>query len=179
MGIAAATYNTTLPLNPVDGQEAILVDSLTSPTYQWRLRYNARSTSHKWEFVGGPPMSSVPGGSSSLAVTSAYQSIGGATLTVPRTGSYWVDYTVTLYAGPINAHITNLNVLVAGFGTIAPDTGLAGGAASSNLTSFAIASHNYISLTAGNVLTIGASSAQANTFTFLNRTLSLLPHRIS
>src|SRR6516164_9624771 len=51
-------YGTTLPASPVDGQEAILVDSITNPTYQWRLRYNAGSTSaYKWEFVGGPDSS--------------------------------------------------------------------------------------------------------------------------
>ena len=47
-------YGTTLPGSPVDGQEAILVDSLTAPTYQWRFRYNAgASGANKWEFVGG------------------------------------------------------------------------------------------------------------------------------
>jgi hypothetical protein len=50
------TYGTSLPANPADGQEAILVDSLTNPTYQWRFRYNAGSTSaYKWEFIGGAP----------------------------------------------------------------------------------------------------------------------------
>lgn len=52
----AVSYATTLPANPVNGQEAILVDSATNPTYQWRFRYNANSTSaYKWEFVGGAP----------------------------------------------------------------------------------------------------------------------------
>jgi hypothetical protein len=47
-------YGTTLPAGPVDGQEAILVDSLTNPTYQWRFRYNAGSAlAYKWEFIGG------------------------------------------------------------------------------------------------------------------------------
>lgn len=49
-----SSYNTTLPGSPVDGQEAILVDSVTNPTYVWRLRYNAGSASaYKWEFIGG------------------------------------------------------------------------------------------------------------------------------
>jgi len=34
-------YGTSLPTAPVDGQEAVLVDSVTNPTYQWRFRYNA------------------------------------------------------------------------------------------------------------------------------------------
>jgi hypothetical protein len=51
---AALAYGTTLPASPINGQEAILVDSITNPSYQWRFRYNAGSTSaYKWEFVGG------------------------------------------------------------------------------------------------------------------------------
>lgn len=50
----SVSYGTTLPASPVDGQEAILVDSLTAPTYQWRFRYNAsRLDAYKWEYVGG------------------------------------------------------------------------------------------------------------------------------
>ena len=47
--LTVVCYGTTLPASPVDGQEAILVDSVTNPTYQWRFRYNAGSTSaYKW-----------------------------------------------------------------------------------------------------------------------------------
>lgn len=52
--LTPVTYGITLPASPSDGQEAILVDSLVNPTYQWRFRYNAGSTSpYKWEFIGG------------------------------------------------------------------------------------------------------------------------------
>ena len=45
---------TSLPSSPNDGDEITLVDSITSPTYRWRLRYNsASSSSYKWEFIGG------------------------------------------------------------------------------------------------------------------------------
>lgn len=49
-----ASYGTTLPTNPIDGQEATLVDNVTNPAFQWRFRFNANSTSaYKWEYVGG------------------------------------------------------------------------------------------------------------------------------
>jgi len=49
-----ASYGTSLPASPVDGQEAILVDSLTAPTYSWRFRYVASITdAYKWVCVGG------------------------------------------------------------------------------------------------------------------------------
>src|SRR4029450_8789457 len=47
-------YGTTLPASPSDGQQAVLVDSTTNPTYIWQFRYNAGSSSaYKWEYVGG------------------------------------------------------------------------------------------------------------------------------
>lgn len=48
------TYGTTFPAGPADGQEHVLVDSALNPTYIWRFRYNALSTSpYKWECIGG------------------------------------------------------------------------------------------------------------------------------
>ena len=38
-------YGTSLPTAPTDGQEAVLVDNTTNPSYQWRFRYNAGSSS--------------------------------------------------------------------------------------------------------------------------------------
>jgi hypothetical protein len=65
---AALGYGTTLPGSPVDGQEYVLVDSTTNPSYQWRFRYNAGSSSaYKWEFVGGTVL---------LAQSAAFNVIG-------------------------------------------------------------------------------------------------------
>jgi hypothetical protein len=51
-----AHYAITLPGSPVDSQEAVLVDSLTLATYQWRFRWNNSSVNtDKWEFIGGSP----------------------------------------------------------------------------------------------------------------------------
>lgn len=45
-----------IPAAPVNGQEIILVDSLTVPTYAWHLRYSTAITdANKWVFVGGSP----------------------------------------------------------------------------------------------------------------------------
>jgi hypothetical protein len=81
----APAYGITLPAAPVDGQEAILVDSLTVPTYTWRFRYNAGSTSaYKWEFIGGAP---------SAAKAEANLQGNGTFFTggvpYPRAGDWW------------------------------------------------------------------------------------------
>lgn len=87
-------YGTSLPVSPTDGQEAILVDSLTNPTYQWRFRYNAGSTStYKWEFVGGIPILAGPQGSLTTATNATWLDLtSGPTLTVPRAGVYIVEH---------------------------------------------------------------------------------------
>jgi hypothetical protein len=83
-------YGTSLPAAPVDGQEAILVDSLTNPSYTWRFRYHAGSTSgFKWEFVGGAPLLGWSSGNVTNGGTlNAWLNVVAATLNVPRSGDY-------------------------------------------------------------------------------------------
>ena len=85
--VANIPYGSSLPASPYDGQEAVLVDSVTNPTYQWRFRYNAGSTSaYKWEFVGGTDVVA-GGGAFASNAASAWQ--GGPTIfTLPRAGDY-------------------------------------------------------------------------------------------
>ena len=82
------SYGTSLPASPTDGQEAILVDSVTNPTYQWRFRYNAGSSSaYKWEFVGGTPVAVATSGTATWA-TSWGNIAGGPSFTLPRAGDW-------------------------------------------------------------------------------------------
>lgn len=84
---------TALPTaNLFDGMEVILTDSLTAPTYSWRLRYVAAKASNKWVFVGGAPAtSSVP--AQQAASTTAYADLAtvGPQFTVPVTGDYLLE----------------------------------------------------------------------------------------
>ena len=92
-------YGTSLPASPTDGQEAILVDSTTNPTFQWRFRYNAGSSSaYKWEFVGGAPLL--------VADTASLTPANGSwvvdqtpKLTVPRSGEYQVGFSGEITPG--------------------------------------------------------------------------------
>jgi hypothetical protein len=89
---SVTTYGTNLPTSPVDGQRFVLVDSVTNPVFQWEFRYNASSTStYKWEFVGGAPLSAEdPTGQGSITSTS-YVSTGDQ-ITVSRAGDYILEY---------------------------------------------------------------------------------------
>jgi hypothetical protein len=92
------TYGTSFPASPADGQEHILVDSITNPLYQWRFRYNASSTSaYKWEFVGGPPIQRFFGTNQTNGATlSTWINIVDQTITLPRAGEYIVSGGATL-----------------------------------------------------------------------------------
>jgi hypothetical protein len=170
-------YATSLPAAPYDGQEAILVDSLTAPTYQWRFRYNAGSTStYKWEFIGGAPLVNQPGGTQAITISSAYQTFG-PTITVLRSGIYVVDITTVAYSGPINAHITYLTPF-AGATPIGEQLIFAG-PGSANTWTFQVCGRSIIMLTSGNIIGFGTKSDQANNWTFADRALSLTPVKVS
>jgi hypothetical protein len=111
--IAAATIGrgTSLPGSPTDGQLYELVDSLTTPTWSWLLRYAAGSSNaDKWEFIGGPPKASItsPGGTGSS--TSAVDVPGGASLVIPRSGVYIATWVNGAGNNGINGDIFWLNV---------------------------------------------------------------------
>jgi hypothetical protein len=104
---AAPSYGTTLPATPSDGQEHILVDSLTNPTYQWRFRYNAGSTSaYKWEFIGGDALASADASDVQIGATTGQwldPATPGPLVTVPRPGDYDVEAMSSVYSTVANA----------------------------------------------------------------------------
>lgn len=80
---------TVLPSSPVDGQEFILTDSLTAPTYAWRLRYMAAKASNKWVFIGGSAaVSEVAAAESTASGTYVALTTPGPSITLPVAGDY-------------------------------------------------------------------------------------------
>lgn len=98
-------YGTTLPASPYNGQEAILVDNITNPSYQWRFRFNVNSTSaYKWEFIGGTAGKGYV--DANEAINTAVGSYGdlatvGPSFTLPRAGEY--DISIQVWANVGNA----------------------------------------------------------------------------
>lgn len=92
-------YGTSLPGSPVDGQEAVLVDSTANPSYQWRFRYNAGSSSaYKWEFVGGASAASyVATDESCSSGVDVDLATVGPSLTLPRGGDYLIGGSVGIH----------------------------------------------------------------------------------
>jgi hypothetical protein len=83
---------TALPASPFDGQEVILTDSLTAPTYTWRFRYVAAAPSNKWVFVGGAPgYAEVLTAQAMSSTTFAALATDGPAVTLPVAGDYLVE----------------------------------------------------------------------------------------
>lgn len=106
------TYVTSLPSGPIDGQEVYYAADATNGVI-WHLRYRAASSSsYKWEFVGGPPLTArndTTVSTSSTAFVSLTPSSGSdPTITTPLAGDY--DVELGSYSGSDN---TNGAALVA------------------------------------------------------------------
>jgi hypothetical protein len=94
-----ATLETALPGSPTDGQEIVLVDSTSAPTYSWHLRYVSAKASNKWIFVGGAPgFSAVDTSEATSSTTYVALTTAGPSFTVPVAGDYLVE---------IACHFTN------------------------------------------------------------------------
>lgn len=84
---------TALPASPVEGQEVILVDSLTAPTYQWHLRYLAAKASNRWIFIGGAPQyAEVTASEACSSTTYVAMTTPGPILVIPVAGDYLIDH---------------------------------------------------------------------------------------
>ena len=81
-----------LPSSPSDGDECVLVDSLSAPTYQWHLKYIAGASTYKWYYVGGFPLFAEVTTSQSTT-SSSYTDLAtaGPSVTVPVAGDYMVE----------------------------------------------------------------------------------------
>jgi hypothetical protein len=81
---------TSLPASPFDGQEFILVDSLTAPTYSWRLRYVAAKATNKWVYIGGAGFSHVIPTAQSQVALNTWEDLAtvGPDFTTPVAGDW-------------------------------------------------------------------------------------------
>jgi len=172
------SYATTLPANPYDGQEAILVDSVSNPTYQWRFRFNASSTSaYKWEFVGGGPYVN-GGGSANFAGATPTVPTGFTAFTIPRTGLYNILFGAfignnggwtAIYAATVQMYIAG--VAVGWAATFDPTAGYASGSVSAS----AIAQ----TPSAGQTLDMRCAGVAGPTTNFSNCWYEVIPVRVS
>jgi hypothetical protein len=169
-----AGYGTSLPATPVDGEDFVLVDSLTAPTYSWRFRYVAAKATNKWIFIGGSPkVAEVPTSEGTTSTSYADLATDGPTLTIPVTGDYDIHgeagatvsgATITPYFGIfVNAVVQRevANFLSAGGGIAGVGLARPGG----NVT---------VSALAGYIVKVRYKTS-SGTSTFMTRRLEICP----
>ncbi|HXY16846.1 MAG TPA: hypothetical protein VEH79_01600 [Gaiellaceae bacterium] len=88
-GAIVLTPATNLPGSPTDGQQAILVDSTSAPTYAWLLQWSVAAS--KWLFIGGSPATSHVVTSESTSSTSYVDLTTVQSITVARAGTYIIE----------------------------------------------------------------------------------------
>jgi hypothetical protein len=90
---------TSLPGSPVDGQEVYLIADDANGVI-WHLRYRAASaSSHKWEFVGGPPLTHHVTTNESTASTTYADLATVQNIIAPVAGDYDVTFGAQAYTG--------------------------------------------------------------------------------
>jgi len=168
------TYATTLPASPVDGQEAILVDSVMNPAYTWRFRYNAGSTSaYKWEFVGGNPVTADVVTQENCTSTSAADLATPQAITIPRTGGYSVR--MSAVAAQIAGSAGAFNIDLVQNATL-----ILSAPCNQTVNWWATVAMGYgLVLNAGDVWRMRYHVSPSCTVAFQLRTFSILPQRVS
>jgi hypothetical protein len=103
-GAAAPTPATTLPGSPTGNQQAILTDSLVSPTYSWLLQWNAATS--QWIFLGGADWIGAIDTDQTSNGAGVFVDLAtvGPSFTTPRAGTYQIAWSAETY---INAAATN------------------------------------------------------------------------
>jgi len=183
-GAGVVGIGTSLPASPNDGDEYVLTDSLTAPTYAWRFKYVAGITdAYKWVCVGGSPMSgevaavgALPGPQASL-----YQDLtsGGAgpSLVLPRAGIYVIDHGFGHVAGGGANHAAMMSYDIGA--TAAVDADRAYSAATGTTQPVAGSVTRSRVKTFATALTLAAKYRTANTGSVENRWMKATPVRVS
>jgi hypothetical protein len=174
IAVGSPSYATTLPASPVDGQEAILVDNIANPSYQWRFRYNAGSTSpYKWEFVGGSPAQGYD--STFTGLPTATWASFAPTITLARAGEYFCVTQLSTIAPAGAATQYYYGASVNG----ATPTGPYGGFGPSGGPEIGFVVENeLLTVAAGAAVTVGAYSSAAGAGT-KERRLWITPKRVA
>jgi hypothetical protein len=184
-----AARGTTLPTSPADGQEFVYTADATNGV-EWRLKYNASSASaHKWEFIGGTPLSQFIITQELVAQTGwTNPATPGPTVTPPIAGDYMVRLGIgftqggNTAEGQPQASVGVGGALPTSAAPIVQNQAPAPGASANYFTLGLTDKRLMLNLTAGNALTVlyrdpGITTGNGG-FYCLNRYLEAVPVRL-
>ena len=167
----SASYGTSPPANPVDGQIWMLP---ASDGVVWQFRYNAAGATYKWEFVGGAPVykaviaDQIPSPLSTYVYLTTQLSF-----LVPRAGDYLVDARARAGGSAVSSN---------GIGVVKTSTGGSPGFASNahnnaNWYAALAVEDKLLAVSAGDGLAVVYHATAS--ISFGNRSLSVIPVRVS
>jgi hypothetical protein len=98
--VGVPPYVTALPTPPFDGFEVFYAADATNGVI-WHLRYRSGGGTHKWEYVGGPPLYSLVTTQESTT-SSSYVALAtaGPSVTLPLAGDYMVEIGAKIQTAP-------------------------------------------------------------------------------
>jgi len=175
----AVSPATTLPATtPADGQQAILVDSTSAPTYSWLLQYSA--TAGKWLYLGGSPALAGVNTQQSQSSSGSYVDLAtsGPTFTVPRAGSYYVEWAATASAQS-NAGLSTASMIVTNASNSQWGSDVANMDGGSGTAAGIWVASVLTGLAAGDVIKCRYQCSAATTGFFRNRRLKVIPLAIT
>lgn len=165
---------TTLPSGPTEGQQAVLVDSTTTPTYAWVFQWSTAAA--KWLFVGGSPALVAVETSETTGTTFPTDlATVGPSFTVPRDGTYLLGYGFS-GSQPSSGSFTAVGGPKIGGATAAAGDSIAVAVPSATNELVAISRFKTFSgVAASTVVKLQFGSSASGTSTFALRWLSVLP----
>lgn len=170
---------TSLPGSPTDGQQAILTDSLTAPTYHWLFQYESSiSDANKWVFIGGSPATSQNNTSNTTTSTIYVDPTNNVSVTVPRAGIYIAEAVADPHKDvATDAGNFAVALSVAGSDIIQTETVFY---AQANIIYAAYATiYRTGSLAASDVIKLRYKSGTGGNFSLRQKSLSVIPVRVA
>jgi hypothetical protein len=166
---------TALPASPSPGSLCTYTDSLTAPTYRWRLQYNAASSSSsKWECIGGTPLfAEVTTQETTTSTSYANLTTSGPTVTLPLAGDYMVEVGADMGWTSSTQHSMSYAIGA----TAASDNDRAKVANVANVAGPAMRRRQKTGLAASAALT-AKYKVNGGTGSFENRTIEAMPIRV-
>lgn len=135
---AQPTFESTLPASPYDGQEIYFQDAnMATAGVVWHFRYRSGGGTYKWEYIGGPSLTSeVTTGETRATASYGALTTPGPVVTLPLAGIYdvYVAAISTTASGSqvgaymsydiggtaaVDADATSAQIIAPGWGTIA------------------------------------------------------------
>lgn len=176
--LVPASTVTSLPGSPTPGQEVFYVSETTFRGL-WHLKYDdTEDETHKWKYVGGPPLyAEVTTDQSTASGTYAALATAGPSIALPLAGDYMVTTGFLGYNNTAGAWFNKMSYDIGGTAAVDAD---AVSVAGDNATAIQDSASRTRRKTGLSAVTLTAKyRVSGGTGNFLERWMSVLPVRVS